>query len=101
MKIYSLITISLTLGLFYALAVFEQNKKVNEEKQKTSFEEMMTYQSNRLCDSRFSTDETSFDMKVSGKDHKYLNTGITFLEYETESDPNRTEMSSLIVARDD
>lgn len=100
MKIYSLITICITLGLFYALAVFEQNKKANEKKQEAGIDEMTTYHRNWVCNAKISSNEQSFDMMVSGKEHRYLHTGISFLEYQTDTDRDRNEMNSLLVVRD-
>lgn len=101
MKLYSLITICITLGLFYALAVFEQNKKVNEEKKDSSVEEIITYHRTERCYGSLSSDETSFDMMVTGKEHRYLNTGITLSDYEFESEPDRININTLIVSHDE
>jgi hypothetical protein len=80
MKIYSVLIISLTLGLFYSLAVQEQNKlNLKEIKSVDS-----NYEINNLDQEPdmepylFMEDE--FSMHVTGKEHRYLNTGISFIE---------------------
>ena len=100
MKLYSLITICITLGLFYALAVFEQNKKANEEKLESNLEEIVTYHRNLACTGIYSFNQSSFDMIVTGKEHRYLNTGITLLEDETQYTRDRNGMNSFLAARD-
>ena len=101
MKLYSLITICITLGLFYALAVFEQNKKANEKRSESNFKKINTFHHNLACTRSFTLNEASFDMIVTGKEHRYLNTGITSLDRETEYDDESDNLNSFLVANDD
>jgi hypothetical protein len=80
MKIYSVLIISLTLGLFYSLAVQEQNKlNLKEIKSVDS-----NYEINNLDQEPdmepYLFIEDEFSMHVTGKEHRYLNTGISFIE---------------------
>jgi len=80
MKIYSVLIISLTLGLFYSLAVQEQNKlNLKEIKSVDS-----NYEINNLDQESdmepYLLMEDEFSMHVTGKEHRYLNTGISFIE---------------------
>ena len=81
MKIYSILIICFTLGLFYSLAVQQQNKLNTKELR--SFDS--DYEINNLnhkpemVPQFFIEDE--FSMHVTGKEHRYLNTGISFIEY--------------------
>jgi hypothetical protein len=80
MKIYSVLIISLTLGLFYSLAVQEQNKlNLKEIKSVDSNYEINNLdQESDMEPYLFMEDE--FSMHVTGKEHRYLNTGISFIE---------------------
>ena len=80
MKIYSVLIISLTLGLFYSLAVHQQNKlNLKEIKSVDS-----NYEINNLDQEpdmeAYLFVEDEFSMHVTGKEHRYLNTGISFIE---------------------
>lgn len=101
MKIYSLITICITLGLFYGLAVFEQNKKANEENEEASMNQKMFYHKNLVCKSSVAFEEQSFEMMVSGKDHRYLNTGITFLDHRIETELETFTFNSQLIASEE
>ncbi|MGB5321683.1 hypothetical protein, partial [Lutimonas sp.] len=76
MKIYSVLIISLTLGLFYSLAVQEQNKlNLKEIKSVDSNYEINNFDhEDDIVPYFFIEDE--FSMHVTGKEHRYLNTGI-------------------------
>jgi hypothetical protein len=80
MKIYSVLIISLTLGLFYSLAVHQQNKL--NLKEIKSFDS--NYEINNLDQEpdmeNYLFVEDEFSMYVTGKEHRYLNTGISFIE---------------------
>jgi len=80
MKIYSILIMSLTLVLFYNLAVSQQNKRESESKspdfkhKTVDFKKHTTFEPYVLI-------EDEFSMQVTGKEHRYLNTGISYIEY--------------------
>lgn len=115
MKIYSFILICLTLGVFYSLAVKMEHQKNLEEKS-SIIQELVLKASpdsqnsslNTAC-SNHSTSLTTdseqnhyldinddFSMQVTGKAHRYLNTGVSFIEYDnsaSKSDEKDTEIA--------
>ena len=105
MKTISFVTISITLFVFYNLAVFQQNARmqnVNNNSVSTivnleTNSQIKTVGSKFCMETRVSdqkiqrieehhSSEDEFAMQVSGKDHRYLNTGISFIAPVAESD---------------
>jgi len=81
MKTYSILIICLTLGLFYSLAVHQQNT-LNTKELKSFDGTYETYDVNQESDVvPYFFIEDEFSMHVTGKEHRYLNTGISFIEY--------------------
>ena len=99
MKIYSIITICITLGLFYSLAVIEQKKKANIETQKAFAEKLFINKAEINCKTTTSSAKQSFEMSVTGKEHRYLNTGISFMEFDIEPAQEKEE-NVYIVSND-
>jgi xanthine dehydrogenase molybdopterin-binding subunit B len=105
MKTISIVTISVTLFVFYNLAVFQQNTRmqnvnINSVSSIVAVEtnsHLKTVASKYCMETRDSdqsfqkieehhASEDEFAMQVSGKDHRYLNTGISFIAPVAESD---------------
>ena len=99
MKTYSFIVICLTLGIFYSLAVKMEHQKNFEKKSKKIH--ALVIQDNTNADKSSSHIDISnhninvttkieqshhfdinddFSMQVTGKAHKYLNTGVSFID---------------------
>jgi len=115
MKTYSFIVICLTLGIFYSLAVKMEHQKNLEAKSKkihalvlqdnTNAERFSSpkvrsnYNVNVTTDSEQSYHydiNDDFSMQVTGKAHKYLNTGVSFIEPNdstVESDNQKSEFT--------
>ena len=81
MKIYSTFIICFTLSLFYSLAVHQQNNL--GKKELTSFDaDYEIHHVNHEPDiAPYPFIEDEFSMQVTGKEHRYLNTGISFIEH--------------------
>ena len=80
MKIYSILIMSLTLVLFYNLAVFQQNKLDRSELKPIGFEKKTDQFKKHAAIVPYVHIEDEFSMQVTGKEHRYLNTGISFIE---------------------
>ena len=115
MKIYSFILICLTLGVFYSLAVKMEHQKNLEEKSSIIQEQLLKdnpdshkISLNTSCSNhstRLTTDSEQihyldinddFSMQVTGKAHRYLNTGVSFIDRDTstfKSDEIDTEIA--------
>ena len=80
MKIYSVIIMSITLGIFYSLAVHQQkNWKAKELKTFTPEKQMEDFgTASGIVPYLMIEDE--FSMQVTGKEHRYLNTGMSYIE---------------------
>ena len=104
MKTYSFIIICLTLGFFYSLAVKMEHQNNIKEKsnsiQTTLLKNNIDSQNLTLTNSlsNHSTNITTdyrdnhhvginddFSMQVTGKAHRYLNTGVSFIEYDNSN----------------
>jgi len=81
MKIYSILIMSLTLVLFYNLAVFQQNKLDKSELKSFDFENKTVHFKKHATIVPYVLIEDEFSMQVTGKEHRYLNTGISYIEY--------------------
>ena len=96
MKTLSIFIICITLGLFYSLALDQQNKR-NIKNQKTLDQEKkihsMMHESYMVP---YLHRDEDFSMQVTGKEHRYLNTGISFIENNLE-----TESKHVMVAQTD
>ena len=92
MKIYSILIMSLTLVLFYNLAVSQQNERESQPKS-ADFENKTDHFKEHTSTVPYVLIEDEFSMQVTGKEHRYLNTGISFIEF-TES----TEKKQCLVA---
>ena len=96
MKTLSIFIICITLGLFYSLAVDQQNK-LNIKNQKTLDHEKkihsMIHESYMVP---YLHEDEDFSMQVTGKEHRYLNTGISFIENNPE-----TETEHVMLAQTD
>lgn len=98
MKVYSVLFVSVTLFVFYNLAVFQENR--NDQKdfhdQRKVCMELPSNQNMygaevNSCSSKTKVDLSStyleshhvgqddFALQVSGKDHRYLHTGVTYI----------------------
>lgn len=93
MKIYSILIMSLTLVLFYNLAVFEQNKRDRPEQESSDFENKIDHLKEHPAIVPYVLIEDEFSMQVTGKEHRYLNTGISYIE-----DAEATQKKQCIVA---
>jgi len=101
MKTYSFILICLTLGVFYSLAVKMEHQKNLEEKSSIIQELLLKNNAdaqksslNKTCSNHsinLTTDSEQnhhldinddFSMQVTGKAHKYLNTGVSFIDHD-------------------
>ena len=95
MKTYSIIIICLTLGVFYSLAVKLEHQKKSLKLHVAALAEMNANSQNNLfnkCSNNYinSTSDNihsvyydnndAFSMQVIGKERRYLNTGISFIE---------------------
>jgi len=104
MKTYSFIIICLTLGVFYSLAVKMEHQNNLEQrsnsiqvsllKNNTDAPNLTLIKSCSNHSSNLTTDQKDnhhvginddFSMQVTGKAHKYLNTGVSFIEYDTSN----------------
>ena len=114
MKTYSFILICLTLGIFYSLAVKMEHKNKLERKivsmhsaetnkvpdmKTVSFEKSCSNKSDVLTSDKISGSHQGlhddFSMQVTGKQHKYLNTGVSFIEYaDSENESVNNIMNS-------
>ena len=93
MKTLSIIIIFITLGIFYTLAIDQQNK-LEKDQQTDPVETSMIHES---YISPYIQVEEDFSMHVTGKEHRYLNTGISFIEFGNETVENHV----MIVQTDD
>lgn len=78
MKSFSITIISLTLVCFYTLAVDQQKKWQNDEELSL---EVYHVKKNQLQVDKATNIyfEDDFAMQVTGKEHRYLNIGISYL----------------------
>lgn len=81
MKIYSILIMSLTLVLFYNLAVFQQNKRDMSETKTSDLNHKAVHFKKHATIKTYVLIEDEFSMQVTGKEHRYLNTGISYIEY--------------------
>ena len=107
MKVLSTIIISVTLFVFYNLAIYQQGLWEQKSEGKlispVNTEEIITEaltdhksycMQTEVLNHRFEIvdehhgSEDEFAMQVSGKDHRYLNTGISFIEPVNKSHAN-------------
>jgi hypothetical protein len=115
MKTYSFILICLTLGVFYSLAVkMEHQKNLEENSTKiqalvlqnnTDSQKLSLLKSCSNHSARLTTDSEQshhydinddFSMQVTGKAHKYLNTGVSFIDHNdltAKSDKTTSEFT--------
>ena len=115
MKTYSFIVICLTLGIFYSLAVKMEHQKNLEEKSDMIQNLVLknnTGDDNRTLIKTCSNHSTSlptdmeqnhhldinddFSMQVTGKAHRYLNTGVSFIDHDnstSKSDKTDNELT--------
>ena len=90
MKLFSITVILITLGLFYTLAQEEQKKwksqevKTFESHKKTSHELQQNFDNTAHL-----MIEDDFSMQVTGKEHRYLHTGITYYESQETMSENQ------------
>lgn len=114
MKTYSFILICLTLGLFYTLAVNMEHQKKQENialkmpssavNNNTDFH-MLTVKKSCSKNSIVMTSDTEhdhhvhinddFSMHVTGKEHRYLNTGVSFIEHKESSDISNISITAF------
>ncbi len=106
MKTHSIIIVCLTLGIFYGLAIkLEHEKKsahYSNELHSTSVvhsEKVQKTVKYKHCSSSFKQHYTEhsdgvyydhhddFSMQVTGKENRYLQTGISFIESNADSTP--------------
>lgn len=116
MKVYSVLIVSVTLFVFYNLAVFQEN-----------FAETKNYVKNDVLASHYDADRSGdkdkssqcyvsnikitdkeyyeahhvgqddFALQVSGKDHQYLNTGVSLI-YENSAHEGTNEQHVVILS---
>lgn len=94
MKTYSILIICFTLGLFYNLAVYQQNKLNSKEVKSFASEYEVNNFDHEDDIVPYFFIEDEFSMHVTGKEHRYLNTGISFIEF-----PEVTQEKQCIVAQ--
>jgi hypothetical protein len=99
MKIYSILIMSLTLVLFYNLAVSQQNKRESESKSPDFKHKTVDFKKHSTIEP-YVLIEDEFSMQVTGKEHRYLNTGISYIEYAEAAQKKRgtIDMSKKRVA---
>jgi len=85
MKLYSLLLMCLTLGIFYGLAEHEQNNRSNKEFENQSTHDLVKDANLELNVIEVPKSNDEFANHVTGKDHMYLNTGISYMEMEIET----------------
>jgi hypothetical protein len=114
MKTYSFIVICLTLGLFYSLAVKMEHQKKQESialKMQSSTVnhntdlDLLTVKKHCSKNSIMITSDTKlnhhvdinddFSMHVTGKEHRYLNTGVSFIEHKETSDQSNISITAF------
>ncbi len=81
MKLYSTLIICLTLGIFYSLAVYQQNKLNLKGPTTIEPEYKIENLSHEADMAPYLLFDDEFSMHVTGKEHRYLHTGVSFLEY--------------------
>lgn len=84
MKTYSLLLICLTLGLFYGLAVNEQNNRNYESAKRLVTSNVLEEDIIDSHSVEYNSMEDEFVNHVTGKDHMFLNTGISYIEEHNE-----------------
>ncbi len=89
MKIYSIAIICLTLGLFYSLAVHQQKNWTSKELKSFVSEIYMDNFEHESDIAPYLMMEDDFSMQVTGKEHRYLNTGISYMEQPTMIEENQ------------
>ncbi len=112
MKISSILIMSVTLFVFYNLAVFQQNTRnhktvmdaISPAEKEHTYSQSIGIKTALCMEGRVSNkhfteieahhiSEDEFAMEVLGKDHRYLNTGISFIA------PAEKSCSSYKIAR--
>ena len=88
MKTFSIFIICITLGIFYTLAVQQQNSLHEKDLKRRTAETSMNNVNSGAYMSTYKHVEEDFSMHVTGKEHRYLNTGISWIEYDTETNNN-------------
>lgn len=81
MKLYSTLIICFTLGIFYSLAVYQQNKLNIKELSSIEPDYKTDYLAHEADMAPYLLYDDEFSMHVTGKEHRYLHTGVSFLEY--------------------
>lgn len=81
MKTFSIAIISFTLLLFYNLALQQQNERNLEPVETIYHEKIESHRSNETSDTN---EVEEFSMHVTGKEHRYLNIGISYIEEPLE-----------------
>jgi len=86
MKALSIFIICLTLGIFYNLAMYQQNKFDAKLQKIDAVENNMIHETSigSYLDPYVDIEE-DFSMEVTGKEHRYLNTGLSYIEHEYQS----------------
>ena len=80
MKTFSIFIICVTLAIFYSLAVDQQNK-LDKKNQKPEASELHLENMQEAYMTPYMHIEEDFSMEVTGKDHIYLNTGLSYIEH--------------------
>ena len=93
MKIYSIIIICLTLSISYNLALHQENKLEVKELKSDYTETAINKFNQESQREHHSIIEDEFSLQVTGKEHRYLNTGISFIEF-----PEKTKQKECLVA---
>lgn len=113
MKTYSFILICLTLGLFYSLAVkMEHDRKLENMSALHSADiiektDLQSHASNKcysndiviLTSDKLPSNHLGlhddFSLQVTGKQHKYLNTGVSFIQIQDSKNEPKNNVTSL------
>ena len=86
MRTLSILIICLTLAIFYSLARYQQNKF------DAKLQKIDAVENNRIHETSiglyldpYVDIEEDFSMEVTGKEHRYLNTGLSCIEHVYQS----------------
>ena len=114
MKTYSFVLVCLTLGIFYSLAVKMEHEKKLESKialmqshdsnisanlKNMAFEKSCSKKSEVITSQKISSNHIGlhddFSMQVTGKQHIYLNTGVSFIEFQDSKNEKENNVMQI------
>lgn len=86
MKTLSIFIICITLMIFYKLAVDQQNKIAVKQHKIDAIEKNINSVGNQYYADPYFHFEDEFSMHVTGKEHRFLNKGISYIEQTFENE---------------